>query len=256
MKNSIFKAMFVLSLIAFMGFTSCSETKPEHGFIVPKEKPAQALTIGWYVPVTLLKEIVGQHFEPAVVKDDTIGTIMIYIVANGDHKVDSLECGNMKAAHLVIPVNKPADLKLTNASSITNSVVCPISIVDQSPVLGNKYHDFGFPTYTGKINLDVTWSGENYHVKASIETANGLIEIAAKFDEKPVENEMVSAIFNPKSSSYAFMYGHEWFQQIINGKGTLKTEGDNLVSAMNLSGQPYYLKLSLGVNWAFDFEKE
>lgn len=256
MKNSFLKAILALSVVALIGFTSCSEQKPEHDFIVSKEKPAQALTIGWYVPVSVLKEIVGQHFEPAVVKDDTIGTIMIYIVANGDHKVDSLECGTMKAAHLVIPVNKPDGLKFANASSITNSVVCPISIVEQSPVLGNKFHDFGFPTYTGKINLDVTWSGEKYHVKASIETANGLIEIAGQFEEKPESSEMVSAIFNPKSSTYAFMYGVENFQQIINGRGSLKAEGDNLVAAMNLSKRPYYLKLGLGINWTFDFEKE
>lgn len=256
MKNSFLKTILALSVIALIGFASCSENKPEHDFIVPKEKPAQALTIGWYVPVSALKEIVGQHFEPAVVKDDTIGTIMIYIVANGDHKVDSLECGNMKAAHLVIPVNNPSGLKFANASSITNSVVCPVSIVDQSPVLGNRYHAFGFPTYTGKINLDVTWSGENYHVKASVETSNGLIEIAAKFEEEPVENEMVSAIFNPKSSTYACMYGKESFQQIIDGKGSLTTDGENMIKAMDLSGRPYYLKLDLGINWSFDFEKE
>jgi hypothetical protein len=256
MKNTILKVVLALFVLASICFASCSEKKPDPGFIVPKDKPAQALTIGWYVPVNVLKELVGSSFEPAVVKDDSIGTIMIYIVANGEHKVDSLECGTMKAAHLVIPVNMPAGLKLANASTITNSVVCPVSVVDQSPVLGNKYHAFGFPTYTGKINLDVTWSGENYHVKATVETSNGLIEIAAKFEEKPVEYEIVSAIFNPKSSSYAFMYGKEGFQQIINGKGNLKTEGENLVKAMSLSGRPYYLKLDLGINWIFDFEKE
>lgn len=256
MKNVIFRPAHLLAAIILVIITSCSEKKPEHGLIIPKEKPAQALTIGWYVPVAALKEIVGANFEPAVVKDDSIGTIMIYIVANGDHKVDSLECGTMKAAHLVIPVNKPANLKFANASSITNSMVCPTSIVEQSPVLGNKYHSFGFPTYTGKINLDVSLSGKLYHVKASVETANGLIEIAAQFEEEPVEYDIVSAIFNPKSSSYDFMYGKENFHQIINGKGNLKTDGNNMIKALNLSGMPYYLKIDLGINWTFDFEKE
>jgi len=131
-----------------------------------------------------------------------------------------------------------------------------MSIVDQSPVLGNKFYDFGFPTYTGKIILDVTWSGEKYHVKASIETSNGLIEIAGQFEEKPVSNDMVSAIFNPKTSTYSFIYGEEHFERIINGKGNLKTDGENMIKAMNLSGQPFYLKLDLDLNWAFDFEKE
>jgi hypothetical protein len=256
MKNNIFKAILVSLVFAFIGLTSCSEKMPDHGLIVSKDNPAQALTVGWYVPVSVLKEIVGPNYEPAVIKDDSIGTIYISIIANGDHRVDSLDCGSIKAAHLFVAVNKPSGLKFASASTITNYVVSPASIVDQSPVLGNKYHDFGFPTYTGKINLDVKWSGEKYHAVGTIETSNGKIEIVAVFDEKPFENEMVSAVFNPKSSTYDFMFGKEFSQQIINGKGTLKTEGNNLVTAMNLSGQPYYLKLGLGVNWIFDFEKE
>jgi uncharacterized cupin superfamily protein len=256
MKNSIFKAVLVLSVIALVGFESCNEKKSDHGFVVPKDKPAQALTIGWYVPVTVLKEIVGPHFEPTVIKDDSIGTIMIRIVSGEGHKVDSLDCGVMKAAYLMIPVIKPANMKFADANSITNSLVCAMAIVDQSPVLGNKFDDFGFPTYTGKINLDAKWSGEKYHVTASIETANGKIDIVGQFEEKPEPNDLVTAIFNPKASTFAFMYGKEHFQQIINGKGNLKTEGDNMIKAMNLSGHPYYLKLDLDLNWVFDFEKE
>lgn len=256
MKNSFFKAILALSVLVLIGLASCGEKKPDHGFVVPKDKPAQALTIGWYVPVNVLTELVGHQFEPAVVKDDTIGTIMIYIVSGAEHNVDSLECGVMKAAHLIIPVNMPANMQFEGTGSITNSLVMPMSIVELSPVLGNKYHAFGFPTYTGKVNLDVTWTGDYYRAKASIETTNGYIEIAAKFEEEPVENEMVSAIFNPKSNNYDFMYGEEGFKQIINGKGNLKTDGENMIKAMNLSGRPYYLKLDLGINWTFDFEKE
>lgn len=253
MKKTVVKS-FVLAVL-IITIAACSK-KQEYEFVVSKDKPAQALTIGWYVPVTVLKDIVGSHFEPAVVKDDTIGTIFLYIVANGDHKVDSLECGTMKAAHLAIPVKIPTNLKIENASSITGALVCPVSVVDQSPVLGNKYHSFGFPTYTGKVNLDVSWSGKMYHVKASVETANGLIEITAQFEEEPVEHNLVSAIFNPKSNSLDFMYGNENFQQIINGKGNLKIDGNNMIKALGLSGHPYYLKLDLGVSWTFDFEKE
>ena len=256
MKQNFFKANFALFVLVLIALASCTEKKALHGFIVPKDEPAQSLTIGWYVPVNLLKKIVGPHFEPAVIKDDTIGTITIFIVSGKGHSVDSLECGDLKAAHLVIPVKKPNDMHFAEANSITGSIVCPISIVDESPVLGNKFYDFGFPTYTGQVNLDVTFSEEKYHVKASIETANGKIEINAFFDEQPTESDMVSAIFNPKADVYSFMYGKEHVNKIINGKGVLKTDGENMVNAMNLSGQPYYLTLGLDMYWDFDFIKE
>jgi hypothetical protein len=256
MKNKIFPAIAVLFFSVILIATSCSEKQREYGYTIPKSKAAQALTIGWYVPVNLLQEIVGPQFEPAVVKDEDNGTIAIYIVSGTDHTIDSLDCGILKAAYLFVPVKKPDNMKIDGASSITNTLVCPLNIVEQSPVLGNKFHEFGFPTYTGKIYLDVTWSGEKYHVKASIETVNGLIEIAAMFEEEPSQSEMVSAIFNPKSTSFTYFHGEERFQRIINGKGNLKTDGENMIKAMNLSGQPYYLKLDFDVSWNFDFVKE
>jgi hypothetical protein len=44
--------------------------------------------------------------------------------------------------------------------------------------------------------------------------------------------------------------------RISNGKGNLKTEGQNMISAMLLDSHPYYLKLDLDISWEFDFEKE
>ena len=63
-------------------------------------------------------------------------------------------------------------------------------------------------------------------------------------------------MINPKPGPLTFFYGEESFTRISNGKGNLKTGGENLIKALNLSGQPYFLRLDLDIQWAFDFYQE
>lgn len=244
----------LLSLIFLFG---CNNNKNANAdFVVPESHPAKALTIGWYAPANILTDLVGEGNKAKVVKGDSLSAIMLYIVKSNEHFIDSISAGTMECAHLVIPIEKPADLQVKNKSDIKAAMVCPINIVDQSAVLGNKYNDFGFATYTGEIELNVKEIDEGYFVTAEIKTVNGLIELSANFGKEGEKMEGINAMINPKPGPLTFFYGEESFTRISDGKGNLKKGGDNLINALNLSGQPYFLRLDLDIQWAFDFYQE
>lgn len=236
--------------------SSCSEKVSDKDFVITGKDPASALTIGWYVSVDILKEIVGPDFEPKIVNDKNQSTIMLFIVKSDVHLVDGFDSGIMEAAHLIIPVESSNRIKTLNGTEITNKLVCPVTIVDQSQRLGNKYKEFGFATYTGDIDLNIRNTNEKYMVDAKIMTANGLINITAMFEEAGTKSEFSSIIYNTKQDVPAYFFGEERMTRISNGKGNLKTEGQNIISAMMLDKQPYYLKLDLDNRWEFDFENE
>lgn len=247
--------------ILLLGFaifliSGCGEKLSDKDFIISNKNPATALTIGWYVSEDILKEIVGPDFDPKVVNDKNESSIMLFIVKSDDHIVDGFLSGSMKAAHLVIPVESSSRAKTLNVDEISNKLICPVTIVEQSQRLGNKYKDFGFATYSGEIDFNVRNTGEKYMVDAKIKTSNGLIDITAMFEEEGIENEFESIIYNSKQEVPAFFYGEERMTRISNGKGNLKTEGQNIISAMMLDKQPYYLKLDLDISWEFDFGNE
>jgi len=253
MKINSLILLVTTSIILLVG---CDEKVQEHDFVISIDNPASALTIGWYAAPDVVKEIVGTGFTPKIVNDKNETSIMLFVVKSDEHLLDGFASGPMESAHLLIPVEKSEEIKTKNGSNITNTLVCPITIVDQSQRLGNKYNDFGFPTYFGDIELNIRKTGEKYMVEAKIKTANGLIEINSMFEEKEVEKSLTSAIFTSKPGMNSLFYGEEWFKRISNGKGNLKTDGQNIISAMNLNGQPYYLKLDLDIAWEFDFARE
>lgn len=252
--NTLFYRFLILVTIFFLG---CNGKKAvEADFVIPEEHPAKALTIGWYAPMSFLDDLVGEGNKAKVVKDDSLGTVMLFIVKSEEHLIDNILAGPMECAHLVIPIEKPADLQVKNKSEIGATMVCPINIVDQSAVLGNRYNDFGFATYTGEIDLNVKETENGYFVQADVKTVNGLIGITANFDKLGERIDGVNAMINSKPGPLTFFYGEESFTRISDGRGNLKTGGQNLIKALNLSGQPYYLRLDLDIQWAFNFYQE
>jgi hypothetical protein len=252
--NTLFYRILFLSIVFLSGCTG--KKTAEADFVIPESHPAKALTIGWYAPVSALADLVGEGNKPKVVKDDSISAVMLYIVKSDEHFIDSISAGPMECAHLVIPIDIPADFKAKNMNGIESAMVCPINIVDQSAVLGNKYNDFGFATYSGEIDLNVKETETGYFVTAEIKTVNGLIGISANFGKEGEKMEGVNAMINPKPGPLTFFYGEESFTRISDGKGNLKKGGENLINALNVSGQPYFLRLDLDIQWAFDFYKE
>lgn len=253
MKTLVSWTLVLLSIFLF----GCTGEKIQNAdFIIPGNHPAKAITIGWYAPVDALAGLVGEGNKAKVVKGDSWGAILLYIVQSDDHFIDSISAGPMECAHLVIPIEKPADLQVANKSDIGATMVCPITIVDQSAVLGNKYSDFGFATYSGEIEMNVKEIDAGYFVTAEIKTVNGLIGISANFGKDGEKIEGVNAMINPKPGPLTFFYGAESFTRIADGKGNLKKGGDNLINALNVSDQPYFLRLDLNIQWAFDFYKE
>ncbi|NOX84652.1 MAG: hypothetical protein GXO86_01610 [Chlorobi bacterium] len=250
-KRSAF-ALFVLLGVVIL-FNGCSTQLKNRDFIIPKSHPATALTIGWYVPVEVMKEIVGPDFKPKVVHEGDMTSVMLYIVKSDEHVMDGTNTGPMKAAHLIIPVETLTKVSTRDKIKIENFLVCPVTIVDQSKKLGDKYNAFGFPTYSGKITLDVKKSGKKFNVDATIKTVNGFIEIKGMFDEKGKKHNLTSAIFTPKQGFHSYFYGEESMRRIENGKGNLKLDGQNIISAMQLNKLPFFLKLDRNVTWAFDF---
>ena len=250
------KLISIILAISIFLIAGCDEKIADNDFVLPKNSPASALTIGWYTSPEVLKEIVGLGFEPKIVNDKNQSTIMLFIVKSDEHIVDGFSSGPMEAAHLVIPVVNKEPLKIVHGEEIENTLVCPITIVDQSQRLGNKYEEFGFATYTGEVELDVNYTGEKYLVDAKVTTANGLIEITSMFEEDGTSKEFSSAIFNSKPNISGYFFGNERMTRIGNGKGNLKVDGQNIISAMQLNGHPYYLKLDLDFTWEFDFAKE
>lgn len=249
------KSTFVLfALIAtILLLPGCRPEVKNRDFIIPKNHPATALTIGWYVPVEVMTEIVGPGFKPKVVHENDMTAVMLYIVKSDEHEMNGTNSGPMRAAHLIIPVETSVRLSTTNKIKIENFMVCPVTIIDQSKKLGDKYNAFGFPTYSGEITLEIKKSGEKYNVDATIKTINGFIEIKGMFGEKGETQELTSAIFTPKQGFHSYFYGEEKMYRIENGKGNLKLDGQNIISAMQLNKLPYFLKLDRNITWAFDF---
>ena len=250
------KLTLIIIVSVILLFSSCDETVKQHDFIISHDNRASALTIGWYVPTETVKEIVGTDFIPKTVNDKNETSVILFIVQSEEHLVDGFASGKMETAHLLIPIELSGQIKPESGLNITNTLVCPITIVDQSQRLGNKYNDFGFPTYSGEIDLNVNHTGEKYMVDAKIKTVNGSIEITGMFGEEEEERSFASAIFTSKTGINNFFYGEEQFKRISNGKGNLKTGGQNIISAMNLNGQPYFLKFDRDITWDFDFVRK
>lgn len=244
-----------IALLAFVVLltSSCAEKPKDNDFIIDSKNSATALTIGWYAPVDVLKEIVGSRFVPKVVNDKNESSVMLFIVKSNEHIVDGFSSGPMEAAHIVIPVVANDNLLASDGSKIENHIVCPITIVDQSQRLGNKYKEFGFATYSGKIDMDVSQSEEKYLVEVKMETVNGLIEISGMFEKEGEHSEITSAIFSTNTDKISYFYGSERMTRYSDGKGSLNTGGQNIIKAMNLSGHPYFLKLDMDFTWEFDF---
>lgn len=252
-KNSLITWIVLSGLLVL--FNSCSHTEKNHDFIVPENHPATALTIGWYVPVDVMKQIVGPGFTPKVVHGEDETTVMLYIVKSDEHVLDSVNTGEMRAAFLVIPVESSRKALPSDGSRIENTLACPMTVIDQSKQLGDKFNAFGFPTYSGEITLNVKLSGDKYQVDATIREINGSIEIKAMFDKNGEEQKLNSAIFTTKQGANSSFYGKEKMTRVKNGKGNLKLDGKNIISAMQLNNLPYFLILDRNVTWAFDFVK-
>ena len=256
MKSKLVFSVLLLLGIVLLNSCGSSKVQKERDFIISKEVPASALTIGWYAPVNVLEQLVGKNYTPRIVKDGKLSAIMIFIVSSEEHTLDGKLMGPMKAAHLVIPVEKPGNLNVEDQSDIEAAMVCPLNIIDQSNELGDKYADFTFGTYSGEINLKVERTEKKIMAEATVKTVNGLIEINGMFEGEGETKEVVSAMFSSKSQSHAYFYGEEQTTRFVDGKGNLKTEGDNMIKAMNLSGQPYFLRLDTDISWSFDFIQE
>ena len=256
--NSIRRLFLPVCLAAVvLLLNSCEQEKPkERAFTISETRPATALTIGWYYPLHLLNELVGPDYTPLAVKDDTVGSIMLFIVESEEHRLDGQSLGAMRAAHLVVPIEKPDNLTVEDRSSIDAAMVCPLNIIDESMELGDKYHAANFATYSGEITLEVEKPETNYIVTASVKTANGLIRIRGMFDEEEETLESVSAMFSTKSQTNSYFYGEEKTSHIINGKGNLKTEGQNILDAVGLGNRPFFLRFDRNMSWSFDFVQE
>ncbi len=252
MKKKSTVVLYVLIAAIFL-LNGCNPTVKNRDFIIPKSHPATALTIGWYVPVEVVAKIVGPDFKPKVVHEDNMTSVMLYIVKSEEHVMHGKDSGPMRAAHLVIPVETLTKVSTRDKTKIENFMVSPVTIVDQSKKLGDKYNTFGFPTYSGEITLEVKKSGKKYNVDATIKTVNGFIEIKGMFDGKGKKQKLTSAIFTPKQGFHSYFYGEERMNRIEGGKGNLKLDGQNIISAMQLDKLPYFLILDRNVSWAFDF---
>lgn len=249
----------VSSIIVFLLFSiaiitiGCSEKTPERDFVIPADKPAVAFTIGWYVPVNILSQIVGEGFTPKMVNDNNEAEIMLRIVKGSDHLGDRADAGEIKMAQLIIPVKKPASLAIDDGTSIQDADVCPINIIEKGPWLGNRLDSLGFATYTGEISLEVKQDDQKYLVNAKIKTMNGSIKISGMFDQAGQQIEKTVANFMPGSSKAQYYYGEEKMMRFSDGKGNLKTDGQNIISAMKLDHQPFFLKLDTDLVWSFEF---
>jgi hypothetical protein len=255
-KYFVFHTVAIL-IVGLSLLPSCeNKTFPSREFMVKETYPASALTIGWYLPVNLLTELVGENFTPRVVKDENLGSIMLFIVTAEEHYLDGEPMGKMEAAHLIVPIVSPDDLNIPDRQAVDAAMVCPINIVEQSERLGDKFDAFDFATYSGDIDLKVDKPGEKYMVIASVQTANGKIEINGMFEEEETTLEVRSAMMSNRPAIPAYFYGEEKTNRIINGKGNLKTEGNNIIDAMQLGRQPFFLRLDLDMSWSFDFVNE
>jgi len=248
----IFSVAAILLLVV-----GCGEKTPDKDYVIPKDKPVSALTIGWYVPAEILNEIVGNNFRPKIDNQRGKAEIMLVIAKGYEHYGDGIAAGLIKTACLLIPVEIPDTLTTPDETKIENAMVCPLTVVEKSAWLGNKFDEYGFKTYSGQIDLDIEQTDQQkYLVKVTIKTANGQIEINSMFEEESKSVNTTTAVFTAKPGLNNYFYGDAHLTRISNGKGNLKTDGQNIISAMNLNGQPYFLKFDHDYSWAFDFVRK
>lgn len=250
-----FKRFVSIVLLITLFSAACSEEISENDFVIPSTEPAMALTIGWYVPVNIITPLIGKDFKPKIVNENDESELALEIICGPEHIGEGIAAGSLKMANLIIPVEFSDSFKTPDRKTVNNTFVCPLSIVDKSEWLGDQLDSLGFATYTGEITLDVKHSGEKYIVEAKIKTANGLIDINGMFEESGKKTESTIAYLTPKNTSSNYYYGKEKMIRMMNGKGNLKLDGQNIISAMQLGHQPYFLKLDTKLVWNFDFVK-
>ena len=247
------RILFFAILISGIGLLMSCETTPEvkGDYVISEQATAQALTIGWHVKPEIIAPLVGNGNKPRIVKGDSLSTIFFYIVTSEEHDLNGEKQGEMKAAHLVMPIEKPAGI-----TGIDAAMACPINIVESSQALGDKLNEYTFATYSGEIKFDLEKGEEKYIIEAAIETVNGSIEVRGMFDKEGGELvEGVNAMLSTKSLTPVYFFGSEKFTRFIDGRGQLKTSGNNLIDAMDLKSQPFYLKYDKDISWSFDFVK-
>jgi hypothetical protein len=253
-RKSLKRFISTVLLITFLT-TACSENISEKDFVIPSSEPAMALTIGWYVPANVITPLVGKDFKPKIVNENNESELALEIISGPEHKGEGIAAGSLKMANLIIPVEISDSFITPDGKTVNNTFVCPLSIVDKSEWLGDQLDSLGFATYTGEITLNVKKSGVKYIVEAKIITANGLIDINGMFEESGKNTESTIAYLTPKKTSSNYYYGKEKMIRMMNGKGNLKLDGQNIISAMQLDHQPYFLKLDTELIWNFDFVK-
>ena len=244
----------LLTVILLVNLTACQKSgHQEREFEISEAQPATALTIGWYLPVRLLDELVGENYTPRVIKEDSMGSIMLFIVKSEGHSLSGDKKGPMKAAYLVVPIDLPEGIKTPDGSGFQEAMSLPMTIIDLSESLGDRFADLGFATYSGQIELNVEMPVSKYVAEASVRTANGLIQIRGMFDDAGEEMEFSPAMFSNKTNTESYFYGEEKCTRYIDGKGSLKTDGSNIIDAMQLGDWPFFLRLDRNLSWSFDF---
>ena len=242
-------------LVAMISLYSCSSQLSEKtAFIIPATTPATALSIGWYVHIDSLTGLTGA-FTPRVMKDDSMGVILLYLVQGEEHLVDKNSLGQTRSAHVVIPVVSPTDMEVGDQSAIEATMVCPLNIISKSEELETRYREFDFETIKGDIKLDIRKTGNAYYAQASVFTGRGKFGIRARFSEPGEQKEVSSAMINPDSGPLRFFYGKERFTRLDKGSGNLINKSDKVFNLLHLSNTPDFLNLDTDLSWEFDFYK-
>lgn len=252
MKKLIFTAGFLFIAGLFL-LNSCGSKI--RTFAIPEDENATKLTIGWYLPVTALTEIVSPNFKPQVVKDGDKGLMLLVITTGSQHKVDGHSVDSLKMANLMIAVEPPNQAKKQGAVKTDEFYICPMIIVEKSKNLDRIFKEFGFKTYLGKINLQVNQKNERYNIKAFIKNDKGTIVITGFFNEQPSTHQSVVAVFNSQPKNFSYYSGNEISQRFINGRGVIDNQETTLIKAMQLENHPFFMKLDMNSHWNFEFLK-
>ena len=249
------KFVYTFSLGLILILNGCSDTPPpENQYRVSSENPAIGLTFGWYVPDSLLQDLIGPIYTPKIYNDKNEGVLMFFVARGDNYQIGGKNSGNFDVAHLAVPVESVSGVKQDAEKEIEGTIVCPLTILDDGRALHGKLDELGFAMVPGEIDFSVEETDEMISAEIIVTTTIGENVIRATFEKLPVDFNAVTAIINPSSTDLKYFYGPESALIFKNGSGSITSEGVTFYSGLKLESREFYINYFKDFTWEFYFE--
>lgn len=229
-------------ILVFLLLTSaCYAQVSDIAWQITKESPAYGLTLGYTLPGEQLQKIVGDKFKPQLNADGN-GYLMLFLATSKKYKLDSTTYEEMQIAHILIGVE--------------GSLNSPLVITGENQAINSVFLRYGFNTTVGKIELNLTHTGDSIRLIVALSTQEGSIHLDASFLNNPSDWKTIAASKISASNPSSFFGGSETFQSIQIDSIAIKSEGKNWITELDLPAKPDKIRLNTSFSWDFVFSRD